>query len=202
MPPARGWLVAPIAVVMALSVGGAASAWFAGPRAFRSSPASTARCRRRSGRVHPRWGSPHVALDHLRGAVRGCSPRCRCVGSTVAEAYQVLLKASVVINLVPFVYMFLGTMKLEGVGALTRVAGGLGLLVTIAGTFAAFLPPADVASVWVFELKMLAGVGGPSAVGWLLTGVRTRRARADLAVLAAGGAVPSADAPRADASVR
>ena len=28
---ASGWLVAPIAVVMALSVGGAASAWFAGP---------------------------------------------------------------------------------------------------------------------------------------------------------------------------
>ena len=82
-----------------------------------------------------------------------------------------------------------------------QAVAALGLLVTIAGTFAAFLPPADVASVWVFELKMLAGVGGPSAVGWLLYWRTTRRGRADLAVLA-GGAVPGADAPRADASVR
>ena len=56
------WLVAPIAVVMSLAVGGAASAWLAGPARIpfvagldRALPAAL-------GRVHPRWGSPHIAL--------------------------------------------------------------------------------------------------------------------------------------------
>jgi glutamate:GABA antiporter len=195
------WIVAPIAVVMALSVGGAASAWFAGSSRVPFAAGLAHALPQALGRVHPRWGSPHVALITC-AVLAALFATLSFVGSTVNEAYQVLLKASVAIQLVPFIYLFLGTMKLEGVGGLTRAAGGLGLLVTIAGTFAAFLPPADVASVWVFELKMLAGVGGPSAVGWLLYWRTTRRARADLAVLAAGGAVPSADAPRADASVR
>lgn len=195
-----GWVVAPIAVVMALSVGGAASAWFAGSSRVPFAAGLAHALPQALGRVHPRWGSPHVALITC-AVLAALFATLSFVGSTVNEAYQVLLKASVAIQLVPFIYLFLGTMKLEGVGALTRAAGGLGLLVTIAGTTAAFLPPADVASVWVFELKMLTGVGGPSAVGWLLYWRATRRARADLVVPAASGAVPSADAPRADGSV-
>ena len=76
------------------------------PRASRLWPASTARLPPALGRVHPRWGSPHVALITcavLSAALTALS----LTGSTVAEAYQVLLKATVVINLVPFVYMFL-----------------------------------------------------------------------------------------------
>ena len=56
------WLVGVIAVVMSIAVGGAASAWLAGPARIpfvagldRALPASL-------GRVHPRWGSPHIAL--------------------------------------------------------------------------------------------------------------------------------------------
>jgi len=46
--------------------------------------------------------------------------------------------------------------------------------VTAAGMVTAFLPSADVASVVLFESKMVAGVGGPLVIGlWLY-----RRARA------------------------
>ena len=128
-----GWLVAPIAVVMSLSIGGAASAWFAGPARIpfvagldRALPAAL-------GRVHPRWGSPHVALITcavLSAALTALS----LIGSTVAEAYEVLLKATVVINLVPFVYMFLALVTLDTARMAERIAGAVARLSRAAGS--------------------------------------------------------------------
>jgi hypothetical protein len=96
------------------------------------------------------------------------------VGSTVNEAYQVLLRATVIINLVPFVYIFLALMTLDGATARERLAGGTGAAITTAGILAAFLPDESVTSVAVFEAKMLAGVFGPILLGlWLFR--RSRR---------------------------
>jgi amino acid transporter len=167
------WLVAVIAVVMSIAVGGAASAWLAGPARIpfvagldRALPSAL-------GRVHPRWGSPHIALITC-GLVSALLTALSLVGSTVNEAYQVLLRATVAINLVPFVYIFLALLTLEGATARERVAGGVGAATTTAGILAAFLPDESVTSVAVFEAKMLAGVFGPILLGrWLFT--RSRR---------------------------
>jgi len=90
------------------------------------------------------------------------------VGSSVAEAYQVLLKAAVVIQLIPFIYLFLALVKATGVGVAARAAGVVGLCTTVVGLGAAFLPTADVTSVVMFETKLIIGVVGPTAIGWLL----------------------------------
>ncbi len=162
-----GWLVAPIAVVMAISIGGAASAWFAGPARIPFVAGLDSALPAALGRVHPRWGSPHVALITcalLSAALTALS----LAGSSVAEAYQVLLRATVVINLVPFVYTFLVLMTLDTARPFERVAGAVGAMVTAAGMVTAFVPTDDVTSIVVFELKMVAGVGGPIAIGlWL-----------------------------------
>jgi amino acid transporter len=167
------WLVAPIAIVMAISVGGSASAWFAGPSRIPFVAGLDRALPEALGRLHPKWGSPHVALltcAVISAALTGLS----LAGSTVAEAYQVLLRAAVVINLVPFVYAFLALMTLDVATAGQRGAGAIGTLVTLAGIVAVFLPTGDVGDVWVFELKMAAGVGLPIVVGlWLFW--RTRR---------------------------
>ena len=101
------------------------------------------------------------------------------VGSSVAEAYQVLLRAAVVIQLIPFIYLFLALIKADGVSAGARAAGVVGLVTTAFGLGAAFLPTADVTSVALFETKMVVGVVGPTAVGWLLF-KRAQRVGADL----------------------
>jgi glutamate:GABA antiporter len=171
------WLVAPIAILMALAVGGSASAWFAGPARIpfvagldRALPSAL-------GRVHPRWGSPHVALITC-AVISAALTALSMLGSAVAEAYQVLLRATVVINLVPFVYVFLALVTLDRVHALVRAAGGVGALITSAGILAAFLPDDNVSSVAVFELKMLAGVFGPLIVGlWMFARSRRRSPR-------------------------
>lgn len=170
-----GWLVAPIAVVMALSIGGAASAWFAGPARVPFVAGLDHVLPAALGRVHPRWGSPHVALITCALISAGLTA-LSLAGSTVAEAYQVLLRASIVINLVPFVYTFLALLTLDGAHPVARLAGAVGAMVTAGGIAAAFLPGDDVTSVLVFELKMLAGVGGPIVLGlWLFW--RSRRQR-------------------------
>lgn len=170
------WLVPPIALVMAVSVGGAASAWFAGPARIpfvagidRALPAAL-------GRVHPRWGSPHVALITCALFSAGFTA-LSLTGSSVAEAYQVLLRASVVINLVPFVYTFLALLTLDTAGVRQRAAAAVGATVTTAGILAAFLPGDDVANAGMFEWKMAAGVLGPIGLGLWLYWRSRRRAK-------------------------
>ena len=90
------------------------------------------------------------------------------VGSSVAEAYQVLLKAAVVIQLIPFVYLFLALARTVGAHVAARIAGVIGLATTVFGLAAAFLPTSDVTSVALFESKLVVGVVGPTALGWFL----------------------------------
>ena len=78
------------------------------------------------------------------------------------------MKAAVVIQLIPFLYLFLALTKTSGVGTGARVAGGVGLTTTLVSLGAAFLPTSDVASVSLFETKLIIGVVGPTALGWFL----------------------------------
>jgi amino acid transporter len=167
-----GWLIVPLAIVMGLATGGAASAWFAGSSRIPFVAGLTTALPPVLGRIHHRWGSPHVALTTC-AVLAAAFTAFSLAGSTVAEAYQVLLKAAVVIQLIPFMYLFLALAKTTGVPIASRAAGIVGLCTTIVGLIAAFVPTSDVASVPLFELKMIAGVVGPTTVGWFLF----RRAR-------------------------
>jgi amino acid transporter len=168
-----GWIIVPLAIVMALATGGAASAWFAGSSRIPFVAGLTSALPAALGRLHPRWHSPHVALTTC-ALLAAMFTSLSLVGSNVAEAYQVLLKAAVVIQLIPFVYLFLALTKTSGVGMGARFAGVIGLVTTVIGLCASFLPTADVTSVMMFEVKMVVGVVGPTAVGWYLFKRRKR----------------------------
>ena len=161
------WLVGPIAVLMGLAIGGAASAWFAGSARVPFVAGLTSALPASLGRLHPTWKSPYVALLTCAVAA-GLFTILSLFGSSVAEAYQVLLKAAVVIQLIPFLYLFLGVIRLAGVTRATRAAGWVGMVTTGFGLVAAFFPTEDVASVLLFEIKMALGVVGPVAIGWYL----------------------------------
>jgi amino acid transporter len=151
------WIVAPAAVFTALAVGGAAAAWFAGSARIpfvagvdRELPPSL-------GKVHPRWGSPYVAIL-TNGVVSVVLTGVALTGSTVAEAYQQLLSSTVVIQMIPLLYLFAGLVRLEGVRAPSRVLGGLGFLASALAIAIAFIPPEEVGNAVLFEVKMAAGV--------------------------------------------
>ncbi len=137
------WIIVPLAIVMGLATGGAASAWFAGSSRIPFAAGLESALPAALGRIHPRWHSPHVALATCAVLAAGFTV-FSMVGSSVAEAYQVLLKAAVVIQLIPFIYLFLALVKADGVSAAARAAGVVGLVTTAFGLCAAFLPTADV----------------------------------------------------------
>jgi APA family basic amino acid/polyamine antiporter len=161
---------------MGLATGGAASAWFAGSSRIPFVAGLTSALPPALGRIHPRWHSPHIALMAC-AALASLFTALSLAGSTVAEAYQVLLKAAVVIQLIPFIYLFLALARRAG--ALSRGAGIVGLCTTIVSLGAAFLPTSDVTSVRLFEMKMIVGVAGPTAIGWFLF-KRAQRDRAEV----------------------
>jgi glutamate:GABA antiporter len=162
-----GWIVVPLAIVMGVATGGAASAWFAGSSRIPFVAGLTSALPRSLGRVHPRWQSPHIALTTC-ALLAGVFTALSLVGSSVAEAYQVLLKAAVIIQLIPFTYLFLALARTSDVSAFARAAGLLGLATTAFGLGAAFLPTSEVTSVALFETKLVIGVVGPTALGWYL----------------------------------
>src|SRR5215470_7858201 len=87
------WIVVPLSIVMGLATGGAASAWFAGSSRVPFVAGLASALPAALGRVHPRWRSPHVALLTC-ALLAGIFTILSLVGSSVAEAYQVLLKAA------------------------------------------------------------------------------------------------------------
>ncbi len=171
-----GWLVPPLAMVMGLAIGGAASAWFAGSARVPFVAGLTSALPEPLGRVHPLYKTPHVALS----ATAVCCAfftGMSLVGSSVDEAYQILLKSAVILQMIPFSYLFLTLARTTGIAAWARAAGGVGLTTTLVGLVVAFLPTSDVDDVVMFELKLVAGVVGPLAVGWYLF---RRAARAEV----------------------
>jgi glutamate:GABA antiporter len=158
------WIVAPLALLLAVSIGGAASAWFAGSARVPFVAGLTNTLPRALGRVHPTWGSPHVALIAC-GVLAAGFTVFSLAGSTVAEAYQVLLKAAVVIQLLPFLYLFAALARLRDQGWSTRAAAVVGFGTTSFGVVAAFVPPSEATSAMVFEFKMALGVLIPLAAG-------------------------------------
>ena len=158
------WWATPLALVMAVSLAGGLAGWYAGATRIPFVAGFNGALPPALGRVHPRWGSPYVALL-TQGALTVAFIAMTMWGSTVREAYKVLLKSSVITTLIPFCYMFLGLIRLADEPAWKRAAGVVGFAVSAIGTVAAFVPNADVVSVARYELKLVSGALLPLAVG-------------------------------------
>jgi amino acid transporter len=169
-------LATPLASVMAVSLAGGLAAWYAGSTRIPFVAGFNDALPAALGRVHPRWGSPYVALL-TQGVLTVGFIALTMWGSTVREAYQVLLRSSVVTTLIPFGYMFLALVSLDGVPRWKRAAGVVGLLVSAVGMIAAFVPGRDVANVGWYEIKLLGGSLLPLAVGLAFFAHARRRAR-------------------------
>ena len=87
------------------------------------------------------------------------------VGAQVKEAFVTMLNLAVVLQLVPFLYMYGGLIKL-GLAYDTRghyskstllIAGWSGLLTTALAMAVAFVPSHQIESVWLYEIKMVVG---------------------------------------------
>jgi amino acid transporter len=121
------------------------------------------------GRTHPRYGTPHVALI-TQGVVVSLIILAASAGSTLREAYILLLDLSIILYFIPFLYMFAALPILrrraggdeEGVrlvplgNAGPWLFGGLGFAATMLSVVLAFIPPAGTSNPGLLVVKTTA----------------------------------------------
>jgi amino acid transporter len=121
------------------------------------------------GKTHPRYGTPHVSLI-TQGVVVSLIILGVSAGATIQEAYIILLDLSIILYLVPFLYMFAALPVLrrrangdhEGVtlvplgNAGPWIFGGLGFAATMLSIILAFIPPAGTSNPGLFVMKIAA----------------------------------------------
>jgi len=121
------------------------------------------------GRVHRRWGTPYVAL--LVQAVLSSAVLCAALtGSSIREAFQQLLDATMVLAFLPLLYMFAALPVLAardgaGVGPRDGVAAAVGFAVTALALALALIPPDGTEHPALFVTKTVVGSGVLVGVG-------------------------------------
>jgi glutamate:GABA antiporter len=128
------------------------------------------------GRIHPRYGSPHVSLL-VQAGIAALFIFLGQAGTTVKGAYDVLVSMSIIGYFIPYLFMFASMIRLqrEPAGAevmrvpggrpVATVLGGVGFAVTAAAIVLALIPAEDepnklLAATKVAGLTALLFLGG------------------------------------------
>jgi amino acid transporter len=157
------WVVIPFALMLSLSIAGIGSAWMGGSARIPFVAGLDAYMPSWLGSLHPRYATPYAAL-----IVQGIVSLLLVVinfaaAGGVQAAFQTMLSIAVVLQLVPFLYMFAALLKLafrsaHGEGRYSRgvlvIAGTSGLITTTVAIVVAFFPASQITSVLKYELSM------------------------------------------------
>jgi amino acid transporter len=140
-------------------------------------------------RLHPRWGTPYVALI-VQAAFSVLFATMGQAGSSIRGAYQVLLSTTVISTFLPFLYMFAALIRLQdeppGPGVV-RIPGGkpvataiavLGFIATVLVVIGSVIPDASEPNKLLAVVKVVLLSGALVLGGVLLYWVGKRRARA------------------------
>jgi glutamate:GABA antiporter len=160
-----GWLTIPFALMLSLSIAGIGSAWMGGCARIPFVAGLDSYMPSWLGKVHPRYTTPYPALI-VQAVVSSLLVIMNFAGAGVQETFQKLLSLAVVLQLVPFLYMFAALAKFGIVESAPRghygratlfLAGTSGLLTTILGIALVFFPAQQITSLWSYELWMFGG---------------------------------------------
>jgi amino acid transporter len=159
------WIVAPFALMLSISIAGIGSAWLAGSARIPFVAGLDSYMPSWLGKTHSRFATPYAALI-VQGVVSMILVLVNSFGSGVQETFQRLLSLAVVLQLIPFLYMFAALLKIatnpdSGNGLYSKttlfLAGGSGLVTTILGIVLAFFPAQQISSLWSYEKWMFGG---------------------------------------------
>jgi amino acid transporter len=159
------WIVAPFAFLLSLSIAGIGSAWLGGSARIPFVAGLDSYMPRWLGSIHAKYRTPYAALL-VHAGVSLILVLMNFWGSGVQESFQRMLSLAVVLQLVPFLYMFGALLKLAlnekfqraQYGKITLVlAGASGLITTILGIGLAFFPAQQITSLASYETWMISG---------------------------------------------
>jgi len=157
------WISVPFALMLSLAIAGIGSAWIGGCSRIPFVAGLDSYMPSWLGKVHPRYATPYAALI-VQGIVSAALVILNFVGAGVQETFQKLLSLAVVLQLVPFVYMFGALVKFAVTEPVPRgqygrttlfLAGTSGFLTTILGIALVFFPAQQITSVFWYEVWMI-----------------------------------------------
>src|SRR5467141_3045220 len=162
------WIVAPFAFLLSVSIAGIGSAWLAGSARIPFVAGLDSYMPSWLGRVQPRYATPYAALL-VHALVSMILIIVNFTAAGVQETFQKLLSLAVVLQLVPFLYMFGALLKLAAAPTFVKArygrptllfAGASGLVTTSVGIAVAFFPAAQITSILSYEIWMFGGTLG------------------------------------------
>jgi len=187
-----GWIVPPFALLLSLAIAGIGSAWLAGSARIPFVAGLDSYMPDWLGRVHPKYATPYAALI-VHAVVSLLLVLMNFAGIGVQETFQTMLSLAVVLQLVPFLYMFAALIRFglryepgQGVYGRTTLmlAGVSGLLTTSLGILLVFFPSQSITSLKLYEIKMVGGTALFIGLAWFFFFIYGRRkSQRQLAIL-------------------
>ena len=156
-----------LACLLSVSLAAAAGAWLAGPSRIPFVISTNHILPPSFGKLHPRYRTPYIALM-AEGLITTfiIIVTFTLLGLNTKESYQTLVDIAVVIQLIPFLYMFAALIKVrrrkEPLGNtpffksswLCFAAGVIGFAATAIGLALVFIPP-EGEQILLHELKIV-----------------------------------------------
>src|SRR6516165_3582847 len=157
------WIIPPFAIMLRLSLAGIGSAWMGGSARIPFVAGLDSYMPSWLGTIHAKYATPYAALI-VQGVVSLVLIVINFMASGgVLEAFQTMLSLAVVLQLVPFLYVFAALIKFafnrsDSGGhygkPMLLFAGISGFITTTLGIALAFFPAKQITSVWKYEFKM------------------------------------------------
>ena len=147
-------LVPFLALCVTLNVLGGVNSWFAATARLPFVAGLDAFLPAAFARVHPRWHTPHVAII-VQAVAAGVFIALGQAGTTVRGAYEAFVNMTIIVNLVPFLYIFASMYRLQrepagpevigvpGGPVVARALAVLGFAITALAIVLACVPAAD-----------------------------------------------------------
>ncbi len=159
------WILPIFALVLSVAIAGIASAWLGGSARIPFVAGLDSYMPSWMGKVHPKYATPYAALL-VEAVISMIMAVVFFAFSSVQEAFQTMLSLAVVLQLVPYVYVFAALIKLmwredKPAGVYSKpvllLCGWSGLLTTLLGLFLQYFPPTLIKSLWIYEAEMVGG---------------------------------------------
>ncbi len=160
------WIVAPFAFLLSLSIAGIGSAWLGGSARIPFVAGLDSYMPSWLGKIHPKYATPYAALIvHASVSLVLVVVNFLSTGN-VQASFQSLLSLAVVLQLIPFLYVFGALLKIalapdfaqQQYSRLTLILAGLsGLVTTAIAMVVAFFPAQQISSVLRYEIWMVGG---------------------------------------------
>ena len=160
------WIVAPFAFLLSLSIAGIGSAWLGGSARIPFVAGLDSYMPSWLGKIHPKYATPYAALIvHASVSLILVIANFLATGG-VQESFQRLLSLAVVLQLIPFLYIFVALLKIAVDKEFVRghygketliFAGVSGLITTILGIALAYFPAQQITSLLSYEIWMVGG---------------------------------------------